>query len=63
MTANIIRWNINSLIKKKNDLRIIINKYNPIAICLQETNLTDNNHTPQFKNLNYFFYNKIQKPT
>ena len=30
MTVNIIQWNINSLIKKKNDLQII-NKYNSIA--------------------------------
>lgn len=60
MTANIIQWNINRLIKKKNDLQIIINKHNPIAICLQETNLIDNYHTPQFKNYNSFFYNRKQ---
>lgn len=60
MPVNIIQWNINSLIKKKNDLQIIINKYNPKAICLQETNLIDNSHTPQFKNFDSFFYNRKQ---
>jgi len=60
MTANIIQWNINSLIKKNNDLQIIINKYNPIAICLQETNLIDNYYTQLFKNFNLFFYNRKQ---
>jgi exonuclease III len=58
MIVNIIQWNLNSLIKKKNDLQIIINKYNPVAICLQETNLIDNNHAPQIKNFNSFFYNR-----
>jgi exonuclease III len=55
MTVNIIQWNINNLIKKKNDPQNIVNKYNPIAICLQETNIIDYSYTPQFKNLNSFF--------
>jgi hypothetical protein len=39
---NIIQLNINSFIKKRLDLQLIIQKYSPMCISLQETNLKNN---------------------
>lgn len=39
---NIIQLNINSFIKKLLDLQLIIQKYSPMCISFQETNLKNN---------------------
>ena len=54
---NIIQWNINSFIKKRPDLQLIIQKYSPMCISLQETNLK-NNFIPNIKNYNIFYTNR-----
>ncbi|KAL4148840.1 hypothetical protein QTP88_002987 [Uroleucon formosanum] len=38
---NILQWNLNGFYKRISDLQIIINKYCPEIICLQETNFTN----------------------
>jgi mRNA deadenylase 3'-5' endonuclease subunit Ccr4 len=38
---NILQWNLNGFYKRSSDLQIIINKYCPEIICLQETNFTN----------------------
>ncbi|KAF0709692.1 putative RNA-directed DNA polymerase, partial [Aphis craccivora] len=38
---NILQWNLNGFYKRISELQIIINKYCPEIICLQETNFTN----------------------
>jgi exonuclease III len=38
---NILQWNLNGFYKRISDLQIIINKYCPEIICLQETNFSN----------------------
>jgi exonuclease III len=45
---NILQWNINGFHKTTDDLKILILKYSPLFICLQETNFIKN-HTPELK--------------
>jgi len=54
---NIIQWNLNGFIKKRHDLQLIIRKYSPMCISLQETNLK-NNYIPAFKNYNIYYTNR-----
>lgn len=55
---NIIQWNINSITKKRHDLQLIIQKYSPMCISLQETNLKNNN-IPNTKNYKKFYTNRL----
>ena len=57
MSINIIQWNINGLIKKLNDIKLINQQHDPTIICLQETNL-NNTYTPPIKNFNVFTTNR-----
>jgi len=54
---NIIQWNINSFIKKRHDLQLIVQKYSPMCISLQEINLK-NNYIPDTKNYNIYYTNR-----
>jgi len=57
MSINVIQWNINGLVKKLNDIKLINQQHDPIIICLQETNL-NNTFTPSIKNFNVFSTNR-----
>lgn len=50
---NIIQWNINGLHKNINEIKLIINLHQPIAICLQETNLKYDESLPIMNNFQY----------
>ena len=39
---NLLQWNLNGFYKKYNELQLIIQKHNPMVLCLQETNFNDN---------------------
>ena len=60
MPANnkILSWNLNSLNKKYPYLQILLSKYNPLAICLQETKL-DPNKDFKIKNYNLYRYEPL----
>lgn len=57
MAENILQWNINGFRPQKENLLILINKYNPAIICLQETNNPER-VTPQLKNYSAYFKNR-----
>jgi len=50
---NIIQWNLNGLHKNINEIKLIINLHQPIAICLQETNLKLDESPPNINNYQY----------
>lgn len=54
---NIIQWNLNGVFSKIDELKIIIHKYNPQLICLQETNFK-NNYTAPLQNYKGFSTNR-----
>lgn len=54
---NILQWNINSFNKKRHDIQLIIQKYSPMCIGLQETNLKNDN-IPSIKNYKIFYANR-----
>ena len=47
--ANIIQWNLQSYQTKFNDLKILLNKYIPACVCLQETMLREKIARPPSK--------------
>lgn len=57
MSLNIIQWNINGFVKKLNNIQILNHKYNPLLLCLQETNLNDT-YTPFLKNYKLYHSNR-----
>lgn len=57
MSLNIIQWNINGLVKKLNNIQILNHKYNPLILCLQETNLNDT-YIPSLKNYKLYHSNR-----
>jgi len=57
MNIHIIQWNINGLLKRLNDIKLINQQHDPIIICLQETNL-NNTYIPLIKNFNVFTTNR-----
>jgi exonuclease III len=59
MSINNIQWNINGLVKKPNDIKIVNQIHNPTIICLQETNLKDS-YTLHIKNFNTYIFNRTQ---
>ena len=42
MKQHILQWNCRSIRKNFNDIQLLINEHNPVAICLQETFLPHN---------------------
>lgn len=53
-SKNIIQWNFNGFYKNIDEIKIIIHLYQPIALCLQETNLKSDDPSSNFKNYNLF---------
>lgn len=53
--TDIIQWNINGYYTRYQYLKILINTYLPLLLCLQETNFKDNNQR------NLKGYKKFQK--
>lgn len=55
-TLKVIQWNPNGFFSKLDEIKLLINKYNPISVSIQETNFTDNkvgslkNYTTYYKN-------------
>jgi len=58
----IIQWNPNGLYSKIDEIKLLINKFSPIALCIQETNFNNyklihlNNYISYIKNRNSHFY-------
>ena len=55
---NIIQWNLNGLKKNIDEIKLIINLHQPIAICLQETNLKYDESPPIINNFQYVNKNR-----
>jgi len=51
-----IQWNPNGFFSKLEEINLLLNKYCPISLCIQETNFTNNkvgslrNYTTYYKN-------------
>ena len=62
MTINnslkILQWNPNGFFSKLDEIKLLLNKYCPIAICLQETNFI-NNKVGSLKNYTTYYKNRI----
>lgn len=56
----IIQWNINGLKTQFEKLQIIISKYSPNIICLQETNFKENYYRP-IKGYNCYYSNRVSE--
>ena len=54
----ILQWNLNSLKAKIDELKILITKYQPDIIALQETKMPPNEEDPKRKLANYNFIRK-----
>lgn len=54
----IVQWNINSYFKKLPDVHRIVTDFQPLALCLQETNLNHNKENPSLKNYKGYFKNR-----
>lgn len=39
---NIIEWNPNGFYSKIDGIKLLVNKFSPIALCIQETNFNSN---------------------
>ena len=55
---HIISWNLNSASRKFAFIQLLLQKYNPIALCLQETKLQPKNNF-SLKNYNVYRYDEI----
>ncbi|XP_025197564.1 uncharacterized protein LOC112596261 [Melanaphis sacchari] len=55
---NIIQWNLNGLHKNIDEIKLIINLHQPIAICLQKTNLKFDESPPNINNNQYATKNR-----
>ena len=40
---NIIQWNCNGLQTRRDDMQLLLDQYSPVALCIQETNVKENN--------------------
>ena len=40
---NIIQWNCNGLQTRREDMQLLLDQYSPVALCIQETNVKENN--------------------
>ncbi|KAE9528885.1 hypothetical protein AGLY_012460 [Aphis glycines] len=54
---NIIQWNPNGFYSKIDEIKLIINRFSPVALCIQETNFIDNK-SGSLKNYVNFFKNR-----
>ena len=54
--ATILQWNCRGLMNNHSELGLLSQQYNPVALCLQETHITDESKV-SFKG--YTFYNKL----
>ena len=54
---NIIQWNLNELHKNIDEIKLITDLHQPIAICLQETNLKYDESPPSLNNYQYAIKN------
>lgn len=54
----IVQWNINSYYKKLPEIHRIISELQPLALCLQETNLKNQHKEPNLKNYHGYFKNR-----
>ena len=55
--ASIIQWNCRGLLNNHNELSLLSQQYNPVAMCLQETHIVDESRV-SFKG--YTLYNKLE---
>lgn len=53
----IIQWNINGFYRRLENIKVIINKFNPICLCIQETNFS-NDHCAQIRGYCNFHKNR-----
>ncbi|XP_017304933.1 uncharacterized protein LOC108254458 [Diaphorina citri] len=58
MDCNIIQWNANGIISKSDELKLLIDKFKPIAICIQETLISPPTKIP-IKNYKKFRYDLV----
>lgn len=56
MHTQILQWNLNGFYNNFDELKLLITKYNPLVIALQETHSKGNN---QLKCRNYEIYESI----
>ena len=56
--ATILQWNCRGLLNNHNELSLLSQQYNPVAMCLQETHIVDESRV-SFKG--YTLYNKLDK--
>lgn len=54
----IVQWNVNSYYKKLPDVHRIVSTFQPLDLCLQETNLKNENKGPSLKNYHGYFKNR-----
>lgn len=54
---NISQWNPNGFYSKIDEIKLMINTFSPIALCIQETNF-NNNHSGSLKNYKTFSKNR-----
>jgi len=54
---HIIQWNPNGFYSKIDEIKLIIKKFSPVALCIQETNFA-NNKSGSLNNYKTFFKNR-----
>jgi exonuclease III len=54
----IIQWNPNGFYSKIDEIKLIINRFSPVALCIQKTNNFTNNKSGSLKNYTTFFQNR-----
>ena len=54
MTTSILQWNCRGFKSNLNEVQILIEEYNPVVICLQETLVTQNDKF-KIKHYNSYF--------
>jgi hypothetical protein len=54
---HIIQWNPNGFYSKIDEIKLLINRFSPVALCIQETNFI-NNKSGSLKNYVNFFKNR-----
>ncbi|CAI6356981.1 unnamed protein product [Macrosiphum euphorbiae] len=56
---NIIQWNPNGFYSKIDEIKLLVNKFSPITLCIRETNFNNhksinlNNYSSYIKNINH----------
>jgi hypothetical protein len=59
LLETIVQWNINSYFRKLTDVHRLISDFQPLALCLQETNLKYQNNNPSIRNYHGYFKNRV----